>query len=78
VQNHAAVLMDVKMEKYKNLWEESDFYRREINGGSLQFDRRDIEVLTAPFCAALIAMLLDLSWCHILSCRYCHFNSVEL
>ncbi|KAG0597423.1 hypothetical protein M758_UG337100 [Ceratodon purpureus] len=43
-KNHAAVLMDVKMEKYKNLWEESDFFWREINGGSLQFDRRDIEV----------------------------------
>ncbi|XP_024375007.1 insulin-degrading enzyme-like 1, peroxisomal isoform X1 [Physcomitrium patens] len=43
-KNHAAVLLDVKMEKYKNLWEESDFYWREINGGSLQFDRSDMEV----------------------------------
>lgn len=42
-KNYVNILMDLKMEKYKNLWEESDFYWREINDGSLQFDRRDIE-----------------------------------
>ena len=46
MQNHVRILTDMKREKHKNLWEESDFYWGEISGGSLQFDRVDIEVRT--------------------------------
>ena len=70
MQNHAAVLMDVKMEKYKNIWEESDFYWTEINGGSLQFDRRDVEVKTVLLLADFYVHRLqcffysDFTFCH--------------
>uniref|UniRef100_A0A7I4B9I0 Insulin-degrading enzyme-like 1, peroxisomal n=1 Tax=Physcomitrium patens TaxID=3218 RepID=A0A7I4B9I0_PHYPA len=43
-KNNAEVLMDMKLEKCKNIWEESDFYWREISRGSLQFDRKKNEV----------------------------------
>lgn len=46
MQNHVRILTDMKREKHKNLWEESDFYWGEISGGSLQFDRVDTEVRT--------------------------------
>lgn len=34
----------MKLEKHKNLREESAFYWREINDGTLKFDRKDFEV----------------------------------
>jgi insulysin len=37
-------LIDSKLEKSKNLWEESDFYWAEIEAGTLQFDRGRSEV----------------------------------
>ncbi|KAK4798105.1 hypothetical protein SAY86_030431 [Trapa natans] len=37
-------LIDVKLEKHKNLREESSFYWREISDGTLKFDRRESEV----------------------------------
>uniref|UniRef100_A0A0E0FTY4 Peptidase M16 N-terminal domain-containing protein n=1 Tax=Oryza nivara TaxID=4536 RepID=A0A0E0FTY4_ORYNI len=37
-------LIDSKLEKSKNLWEESDFYWGEIEAGTLQFDRGRSEV----------------------------------
>ncbi|XP_027173637.1 insulin-degrading enzyme-like 1, peroxisomal [Coffea eugenioides] len=37
-------LIDLKLEKYKNLQEESRFYWREISDGTLKFDRREREV----------------------------------
>ena len=37
-------LIDMKLEKHKNLSEESGFYWREINDGTLKFDRREAEV----------------------------------
>ncbi|XP_021281728.1 insulin-degrading enzyme-like 1, peroxisomal isoform X1 [Herrania umbratica] len=37
-------LIDVKLEKHKNLWEESRFYWQEIINGILKFDRREAEV----------------------------------
>lgn len=37
-------LIDLKLEKHKNLREESGFYWREISDGTLKFDRRDCEV----------------------------------
>eukprot|EP01018_Ginkgo_biloba_P032600 Gb_24525 [translate_table: standard] len=37
-------LIDIKLEKHKNLWEESHFYWREIKDGTLKFDRREVEV----------------------------------
>ncbi|XP_057982106.1 insulin-degrading enzyme-like 1, peroxisomal [Malania oleifera] len=37
-------LIDVKLEKHKNLREESAFYWREISDGTLKFDRRESEV----------------------------------
>lgn len=37
-------LIDMKLEKYKNLWEESGFYWHEISSGTLKFDRKECEV----------------------------------
>ncbi|XP_073113934.1 insulin-degrading enzyme-like 1, peroxisomal isoform X1 [Elaeis guineensis] len=37
-------LIGVKLEKHKNLREESAFYLREISDGTLTFDRRELEV----------------------------------
>ncbi|KAA8517091.1 hypothetical protein F0562_017384 [Nyssa sinensis] len=37
-------LIDMKLEKDKNLWEESAFYWQEITGGTLKFDRRECEI----------------------------------
>ncbi|PON38848.1 Coenzyme PQQ biosynthesis protein [Parasponia andersonii] len=37
-------LIDMKLEKHKNLREESGFYWREISEGTLKFDRRESEV----------------------------------
>uniref|UniRef100_A0ACD5WJT1 Uncharacterized protein n=1 Tax=Avena sativa TaxID=4498 RepID=A0ACD5WJT1_AVESA len=37
-------LVDSKLEKFKNLWEEADFYWGEIEAGTLKFDRIESEV----------------------------------
>ena len=37
-------MIDIKLEKHKNLNEESMFYWREIQNGTLKFNRRDAEV----------------------------------
>ena len=37
-------LIDSKLEKFKNLWEESHFYWGEIGAGTLKFDRVESEV----------------------------------
>ncbi|KAG8055189.1 hypothetical protein GUJ93_ZPchr0001g29458 [Zizania palustris] len=37
-------LIDSKLEKFKNLWEESAFYWGEIEAGTLKFDRVESEV----------------------------------
>ncbi|KAG5242657.1 insulin-degrading enzyme [Salix suchowensis] len=39
-------LIDMKLEKHKNLREESAFYWREISDGTLKFDRKECEVAT--------------------------------
>ncbi|KAL0383546.1 UNVERIFIED_CONTAM: Insulin-degrading enzyme-like 1, peroxisomal [Sesamum calycinum] len=38
-------LIEMKLEKHKNLREESGFYWREISDGTLKFDRRECEVV---------------------------------
>ncbi|KAI8562238.1 hypothetical protein RHMOL_Rhmol03G0019100 [Rhododendron molle] len=49
-------LIDMKLEKYKNLWEESCFYWHEISNGTLKFDRTErecaasMEVRIGSFC----------------------------
>ncbi|QCD97433.1 insulin-degrading enzyme-like 1, peroxisomal [Vigna unguiculata] len=43
-KSNVNALIDVKLEKHKNLREESSFFWREINDGTLRFDRRDHEV----------------------------------
>ncbi|KDP26057.1 hypothetical protein JCGZ_21090 [Jatropha curcas] len=43
-KNNVNALIDMKLEKHKNLREESRFYWREIDDGTLKFDRRDSEV----------------------------------
>ncbi|KAI3845385.1 hypothetical protein MKW92_038967 [Papaver armeniacum] len=37
-------LIDMKLEKHKNLSEETSFFWREISDGTLKFDRREIEI----------------------------------
>jgi len=49
MQSNVNALIDMKLEKHKNLREESSFFWREINDGTLRFDRRDYEVYTS-FC----------------------------
>lgn len=44
VQRNVKSLIDSKLEKFKNLWEESHFYWGEIDAGTLKFDRVESEV----------------------------------
>jgi len=44
MQSNVNALIDMKLEKHKNLREESGFYWREIYDGTLKFDRRESEV----------------------------------
>lgn len=44
MQSNVNALVDAKLEKFKNLREESGFYWREIADGTLKFDRRESEV----------------------------------
>jgi insulysin len=37
-------LIEMKLEKHKNLWEESNFFWGEIDDGTLKFDRPRVEV----------------------------------
>ncbi|CAH2063830.1 unnamed protein product [Thlaspi arvense] len=43
-KSNVTALIDMKLEKHKNLNEESLFYWREIQNGTLKFNRRDAEV----------------------------------
>ena len=43
-QRNVKSLIDSKLEKFKNLWEESHFYWGEIDAGTLKFDRVESEV----------------------------------
>lgn len=43
-KSNVNALIDMKLEKHKNLREESAFFWREISDGTLRFDRRDYEV----------------------------------
>lgn len=43
-QRNVKSLIDSKLEKFKNLWEESHFYWGEIEAGTLKFDRVESEV----------------------------------
>ncbi|XP_027068812.1 insulin-degrading enzyme-like 1, peroxisomal [Coffea arabica] len=43
-KSNVNALIELKLEKYKNLREESRFYWREISDGTLKFDRREREV----------------------------------
>ncbi|KAE9621676.1 putative insulysin [Lupinus albus] len=43
-KSNVNALIDMKLEKHKNLREESSFFWREINNGTLRFDRKDFEV----------------------------------
>ncbi|XP_034693359.1 insulin-degrading enzyme-like 1, peroxisomal isoform X1 [Vitis riparia] len=43
-KSNVNTLVDMKLEKYKNLWEESGFYWQEIYDGTLKFDRTEAEV----------------------------------
>lgn len=44
MQSNVNTLIDVKLEKHKNLREEAGFYWREIADGTLKFDRKEAEV----------------------------------
>ncbi|KAM7272144.1 hypothetical protein ACFE04_031358 [Oxalis oulophora] len=43
-KNNVNALTDMKLEKHKNLREESRFYWREVSDGTLKFDRREAEI----------------------------------
>ncbi|KAI4330509.1 hypothetical protein MLD38_028795 [Melastoma candidum] len=43
-KSNAKALIDLKLEKDKNIWEETRFYWSEISNGTLKFDRRESEV----------------------------------
>ncbi|KAG2683491.1 hypothetical protein I3760_10G032700 [Carya illinoinensis] len=43
-KNNVNALIDMKLEKHKNLKEESRFYWQEIHDGTLKFDRKELEV----------------------------------
>ncbi|KAE9466051.1 hypothetical protein C3L33_02043, partial [Rhododendron williamsianum] len=44
-KSNVTALIDMKLEKHKNLREESAFYWREISDGTLKFDRRHVAAL---------------------------------
>ena len=44
LQSNVTALIDMKLEKYKNLKEESRFYWQEIQRGTLKFNRKEAEV----------------------------------
>ncbi|CAJ1911887.1 unnamed protein product [Sphenostylis stenocarpa] len=44
ILSNVNALIDMKLEKHKNLREESSFFWREIDDGTLRFDRKDHEV----------------------------------
>ena len=44
-KSNVTALIDMKLEKHKNLREESRFYWREIFDGTLKFERREREVV---------------------------------
>lgn len=46
LQSNVSALIDMKLEKYKNLREESAFFWGEIAEGTLKFDRKEAEVCT--------------------------------
>ncbi|GAY61802.1 hypothetical protein CUMW_212850 [Citrus unshiu] len=48
-QNNVNALIDMKLEKHKNLKEESGFYWQAISVGALKFDRREADVKTCMF-----------------------------
>ncbi|XP_057998881.1 insulin-degrading enzyme-like 1, peroxisomal [Hevea brasiliensis] len=43
-KSNVKALIDMKLEKHKNLWEESGFYWHEIVIGTFKFDRKECEV----------------------------------
>ncbi|MQM18488.1 hypothetical protein Taro_051480 [Colocasia esculenta] len=43
-KSYVNALIDMKLEKDKNLWEESSFFWSEIANGTLRFDRIELEV----------------------------------
>jgi secreted Zn-dependent insulinase-like peptidase len=43
-QRNVKALIDLLLEKFKNLWEESGFYWEEIIAGTHKFDRFESEV----------------------------------
>ncbi|KMZ64568.1 putative Insulin-degrading enzyme [Zostera marina] len=43
-KSNVNALIDMKLEKHKNLWEECAFYWNEIVSGTLNFNRRDLEI----------------------------------
>lgn len=45
-QSNVTALIDMKLEKHKNLYEESSFYWGEIQSGTFKFNRIDAEVIT--------------------------------
>lgn len=45
----------MKLEKFKNLWEESAFYWREIVDGTLKFDRVDSEVWALEIALCIVS-----------------------
>jgi insulysin len=44
LQSNVSALIDMKLEKYKNIREESAFFWGEISEGTLKFDRKEVEV----------------------------------
>jgi len=44
LQSNVSALIDMKLEKYKNIHEESAFFWGEISEGTLKFDRKEAEV----------------------------------
>lgn len=44
MQSKVNELIAAKLEKFKNLWEESSFYWDEISGGTFRFNRVESEV----------------------------------
>lgn len=65
-QSNVNALIDMKLEKYKNLREECGFYWREIADGTLKFNRKQAEVLNLNLFFKQRSSIFTIFWFNLL------------
>lgn len=67
-QKNVDTLVEIKLEKHKNLWEESRFYWGEIEDGTLTFNRPQVEVWFGFLSVSLLYWILLVYFPLFISC----------